>query len=78
MKMSYLYDDQSIVYQGNESTDKYKYLSVQIWKTAAPPLQKNPQCSAYLIKKQAVMDTSTTHTEAGGTTGTPAVCNLYA
>ena len=24
------------------------------------------------------MDTSTTHTEAGGTTGTPAVCNLYA
>ena len=24
------------------------------------------------------MDTSTTHTEAGGTTGTPAVCYLHA
>ena len=26
-----------------------------VWKTAAPPLRKNPRCGAYLLEKQAVM-----------------------
>ncbi|SLM35051.1 hypothetical protein LPUS_04059 [Lasallia pustulata] len=26
-----------------------------VWRTATPPLQKNPRCGAYLLEKQAVM-----------------------
>ena len=39
---------------------------------------EHQQFITYMLKKQAVMDTSTTYTEAGGTTGTPAVCYLHA
>ncbi|SLM41533.1 hypothetical protein LPUS_12599 [Lasallia pustulata] len=58
---------------------------ISVWKTVAPPLRKNPQYGTYLLEKQAVMvmvwyneTTFTTYTKAGGTTGTPAVCNLHA
>ena len=59
--------------------EKQAVMNIPVQRILKPAVQlEHQQFVTYMLKKQAVMDTSTTYTEAGGTTGTPAVCNLYA